>query len=1343
MVKTNWQDPGSSEIRSTQISGLQEAVGKIEQSIGIQTATETDIPLSEVFISVDDRFRIYQAPTGKRNWLISPAPVIKQNGVVISPDFEIDYGGGAIIFSTPILETDVVTADATYTINESSFNDNVRAIKSPIGFPNRADSTFSFDKTTRTFTIEPTGTSYEVFCVDKKFVKTEPESVIIPNTTGLYYIYFNKDTGALTASTTFPGLDNMVYISYVYWNAAQANPSLQFAPGDERHGTVMDKATHHRLHAVDWTQWVSGLQLYGHALDDTSNNDAVKVSINNGFVADEDLQHYITHSSTPDAFFEQKLQGFAMLPVLYKDGADGNWKQDVATEYPFKNFGSGRIAYNQFYEGSWKQTQLGSGQFVAYYIVFAADIEQPIKVIQGQRSDNSLSAAQANNDDRNIQWGNSPFQEFKVLYRLIFETNGTFTNDRKACLRDVLDLRAARRSPGGGGIVPSAHSNLTGLDYESSGHIGFAKESEVQEVIDVISNGATQSPTLSWGMNHIQIPEVPVSPVIEFEGFDYVNLLGKDGNCEDVSRWIWNSSSVSLDTTNKVFGNNSFKITMGSAELATVYKSKSTLAIDASKYYLFSCYLKNGNASNDLRLLADGLNKISVLITDTTKFSRVCIKLSPSEMALVTAFHLYVRGTANSGQYGYFDGAMLNEISSSDYALSESDLLAKYPYVDSYACLTNPYFENRRYNLVRNGNCEEGVGHWSALGTPSALAVSNGKFVFTAGQWNGYRQLIKVKPNTDYYIKANVYGTGGEVIVTDITNTIGFSLWSHAFNTGTYSEVMVHMRNTLNENNTITVDSIMLVEGTEPPEEYKSCDLQRFVVEGQFAQGDKVRVENKKVSGLLNWKHRALYGKDFDWTLTQDAAGSKEIQITNFYSGFVYGSNGFTHVKYDGKILTWGNAINPDNSSITSGHLYLGVTDTDSGWTESAHPNNDEIKAFMNGWKTILLRGGRYVLWKNIIDNSLPPIVKYTTVTANSSGTTITVSDASIFKIGDSIGVTATFTSAVYYAIITNISGNVLTIDTSYAVSTGYYVIKCDNGTTDLALLTWCKNNIAPGYEGYKLHYKLANPEPITDVNVHVEGEIWDLGKGDNYVMVDSGIVLGEVATPYVDSSFAYFNVLSTGHVLKHPNEVIYRVYKNDILLDITPGDITGAFGKQRFSIPIANYDTNAAYTVDYQILKTLHAQTFGSLSLSYPQSIISTLEGHSKALEQKQSKDSALDSLIDLSVYEELTIGSGTASLFTTWSHSNGFIYVETVIPFKAKKKAVPTLTISKIEIATGNGSSSFSAITNSFIIYSYVDKDKAIIRARSADATIISNIKSYGAVIAGNVIADCRGRI
>ena len=114
MPKANWQDPQTSEIRSTQIAGLQEAVGKFEDALDMQTTAVANQALVEVYIKTDDRYRIYQI-ADKRNWLASPAPVIKVNGGVVASGFTIDYGGGAVIFNPRLTGSDTVTADFTYT----------------------------------------------------------------------------------------------------------------------------------------------------------------------------------------------------------------------------------------------------------------------------------------------------------------------------------------------------------------------------------------------------------------------------------------------------------------------------------------------------------------------------------------------------------------------------------------------------------------------------------------------------------------------------------------------------------------------------------------------------------------------------------------------------------------------------------------------------------------------------------------------------------------------------------------------------------------------------------------------------------------------------------------------------------------------------------------------------------------------------------------------------------------------------------------------------------------------------------------------------------------------------
>lgn len=345
----------------------------------------------------------------------------------------------------------------------------MNVMKAPTGFPNRTNSIISFDPVTRIFTISPTSTSYDIFYDGRKITKIAPESITLPNTTGLYFIYFTP-TGVLSCSDTMPDLADMIYIANIYRNAAGV---LVF--GDERHGTVMDVDTHKRLHLVDGTQYVAGLQLYGYTLNSSASDEAVQVSMTNGIIIDEDLMHNIIHSATPANFFEQILQGPAKIPVLYRDGLD--WKQDAATDYPFKNTASGRVNFNQWYVDTWKQTQLGNGQYGVYWIIATNDVLQPIKAVQGQNVYTTLANAQAS-DDRQISWGVMPFQEFKVLYRLIIRTDDAYANARKAQIVEVLDLRAEKRARGSA-VVPTAHSNLTGLGYDESGHVGFARENAI------------------------------------------------------------------------------------------------------------------------------------------------------------------------------------------------------------------------------------------------------------------------------------------------------------------------------------------------------------------------------------------------------------------------------------------------------------------------------------------------------------------------------------------------------------------------------------------------------------------------------------------------------------------------------------------------------------------------------------------------------------------------------------------------------------------------------------------------------------------------------------------------
>lgn len=118
-------DPGSSEARSPLIAGLTEAANKISSILSMKSKEYSNEPLEEVYISTNDRYRIYQVDMGRRLWLASPAPIIRKNGNIIKPEtdyFSIDYVGGSIAFDENyrLISSDAITADFTCVTGEST-----------------------------------------------------------------------------------------------------------------------------------------------------------------------------------------------------------------------------------------------------------------------------------------------------------------------------------------------------------------------------------------------------------------------------------------------------------------------------------------------------------------------------------------------------------------------------------------------------------------------------------------------------------------------------------------------------------------------------------------------------------------------------------------------------------------------------------------------------------------------------------------------------------------------------------------------------------------------------------------------------------------------------------------------------------------------------------------------------------------------------------------------------------------------------------------------------------------------------------------------------------------------
>ncbi|AJH00424.1 hypothetical protein LF65_03872 [Clostridium beijerinckii] len=878
----------------------------------------------------------------------------------------------------------------------------------------------------------------------------------------------------------------------------------------------------------------------------------------------------------------------------------------------------------------------------------------------------------------------------------------------------------------------------------------------LSDIVKNISNDVILTPSMNYGMNNkiTNTGEVTNSPKFTIQGKTVINLLGKDGNCEDTSKWWPYQANLSNDSINKVFGNNGIKITLTSTT-GCLDNLLSKYNIDITKYYLISAYLKNGNATNivlNKDAQGGGVSINSATVTSTTNFTRVGLLVKPSDLANGNYFQALVTGA--SGQYAYVDGIMLNEITASEYALGVNALLANYPYVDCYTCLQNPYIEVRHDNLIRNGNCEEGTSWWSNVDggnadSASTLSILNGKLAITqtnsASHW--YTQKIKVKPNTNYYLMATLSdSTNSFINVTDPLNSVSLFVNNNGtFNTNSYDEIGINIQTKGSSlPSTYYFSSIMLIEGTTAPSNYKPCRVERTVLETKLTSDDSIAYKNGEVTGQIWWKHKTLFGKDYDWQYYADGAGGKCIIIPrSSLPGLQFRNSSDIFVKHDGTILSAKTNFVLD-AYDAGNYFFYNPKDTDTGWTETINPNNDEVKAFMNGWFATYNNGSRYVSWTSIVDNSMPPITIYSKATAASTGVSITVDDATKFIVNDVIAVMRNGIR-VAGGTIQSISGNVINIAYSVTVAANDLICRCDAGGANRTdLINYCKNNVAPGYEGYQLHYKLQTPESINDNNCVIHGDIPLFDVGDNYLYLDSGMVLGEIANPKLGDSGVY-RINSTWQAdsrLKYRTERILSAYKNSLYdnswyLNMST-DVGYTYGMSYLTS--TNFESLAIYTVDYKILAT-QAPQIGTISCSYSQDINSTISNIHESLNNKQVHDSILDQIVDKSLYEVSSVGDvGKCSQFFPWvitaTGTSGYVNLTFNIGYK---KAKPTITISFLQILCAD-----TDVTSKFQIAGFsINPNQVVVQMVTRDATMIANLKTCGLYGFGTIVADCRGRI
>lgn len=286
------------------------------------------------------------------------------------------------------------------------------------GFVDRTRTTISFNEGSRTFSISPVSTSFDVFSNGVKYTKSATSTLVCSNTEGLHVLYYN-DSGVLSEATSL-STDHILrwaIIAMYYWNVADQKmvPGLQ----DERHGCQWASSQHLLDHLAIGAEYESGLDIELTADGNGSSIDHVRYTATSGYFQDEDLRHAVLPHALADN-----------ISYMYRSGTD-SWRS-ISTPNIITTAGSGRAAYNYFDGANWSLAEVSNGNYLISYLFVYPSVNgiSWVCVPGTEVYTTKLAARAACLQHPNL--GSLPAPEYKLIASVLIQTSNTYSNAVKS-----------------------------------------------------------------------------------------------------------------------------------------------------------------------------------------------------------------------------------------------------------------------------------------------------------------------------------------------------------------------------------------------------------------------------------------------------------------------------------------------------------------------------------------------------------------------------------------------------------------------------------------------------------------------------------------------------------------------------------------------------------------------------------------------------------------------------------------------------------------------------------------------------------------------------------------------
>lgn len=499
--------------------------------------------------------------------------------------------------------------------------------------------------------------------------------------------------------------------------------------------------------------------------------------------------------------------------------------------------------------------------------------------------------------------------------------------------------------------------------------------------------------TLKPGVQIVDVPEDTPFRMGEICGRTLINLLGRAGRCDDMAPWgMWQAS---LDT------DSSFKGLR--VDVQSGYDDGAAF-IGIKNVQNGRSFIIVGNAEHNVN--AQGARFGATFYTGDKVVDNTVVSKKTSETSVRQPIHLVFTipsgvdsFTVNMGVVaneakarGCFDSVRVYEIPSSEVvkltSMKSEDVAELYPYTESITNVTNPYA------IATSGNLLPPFTEWGesaqlALPVSSPYEIRLSKT--SSNEFATKTISLSLPPNTAFTFSAEVeadflasgtYGAYLNVFSVDSTGTVtSIELKTTAYRntSGTFTifsdfnvpsnshKIRVLVGVDAQSTGNFIFKNPMLIPGDKPqPFTPESCSM--WAAECQLASnpadGSNADVLFAGEDGLPyifeKWKKVVLDGA-LKWEHDNAATykGFKRVRVP-VASGVPYSQY---VVKFDGKILpNIDEGVNWETADLSqlykNEHLYLSVSNGDSGWGDAYTPTADEIKAYFFGWRMNVFAGG-------------------------------------------------------------------------------------------------------------------------------------------------------------------------------------------------------------------------------------------------------------------------------------------------------------------------------------------------------------------------------------------------